>query len=165
MDWIDEISQAWRHEYPALDTRAMAPLIRLARLGILIESFQHEVLEPFELTPSDYSVLAALRRHGKPYALNPSQLYTRLQRSSGGMTKILKRLESRDLVRRTDNPDDRRGSLIALTRSGLRLQDRIFSAFLAASQDLLAPLSARDRRDADRSLKKVLDAFEIHRQS
>jgi DNA-binding MarR family transcriptional regulator len=165
MDWIDDISKAWQHEYPEFDTRAMPPLIRLARLSILIESFQHEVLEPFELAPSDYSVLAALRRAGKPYSLNPSQLYTRLQRSSGGMTKILKRLEDQKLVRRADNPDDRRGSLISLTRHGLTTQDRVFSAFMTASQDLLGPLSSKDNSDADRSLRKLLHAFESHRQS
>ena len=165
MDWIGDISKAWRHEYPELDTGAMAPLIRLARLGILIEAFQQEVLEPFELTPSDYSVLAALRRNGKPYALNPSQLYTRLQRSSGGMTKILKRLEQQGLVRRADNPEDRRGSVISLTRRGLSVQERAFHAFLAASESLLSPLSEKERADADRSLCALLDAFEAPRTS
>ncbi len=160
MDWIDDIPKAWQQEYPDLDTRSMAPLIRLARLGILIERFQLDVLEPFELLPGDYSVLAALRRHGKPYSLNPSQLYTRLHRSSGGMTKILKRLEARDLVQRADNPEDRRGSLISLTPRGLRLQDRAFSAFLSASQDLLASLSDKERDAADESLRLLLEAFE-----
>lgn len=164
MEWIDDISKAWRHEYPDLDTRAMAPLIRLARLGILIESFQQQVLEPFELTPSDYSVLAALRRNGKPYALNPSQLYTRLQRSSGGMTKILKRLEQRGLVSRASNPDDARGSVISLTRRGLSIQDRAFHAFLAASDTLLAALPDAEREAADRSLRSLLDAFEALRE-
>jgi len=163
MDWIDDISKAWRHEYPELDTRAMAPLIRLARLGILIEAFQQEVLEPFELTPSDYSVLAALRRNGKPYALNPSQLYTRLQRSSGGMTKMLKRLEQRGLVNRADNPDDRRGSVISLTRRGLSVQDRVFSAFLSASQSVLSPMTKKEQVEADGSLRVLLEAFEAHR--
>ena len=162
MEWIDDISTAWLHEYPDLDTGPMAPLIRLARLGILIESFQQEVLEPFELAPSDYSVLAALRRQGKPYSQNPSQLYTRLQRSSGGMTKILKRLEQRGLVLRADNPDDGRGSVISLTRRGLSVQDRAFNAFLLASQNLLAPLPAADREAADRGLRALLAAFESH---
>lgn len=165
MDWIDGIGKAWLHEYPDLDSSAMAPLIRLARLGILIENFQNEVLEPFELAPSDYSVLAALRRNGKPYSLNPSQLYTRLQRSSGGMTKILKRLESRDFVRRSSNPDDGRGSLITLTRRGLSIQDRVFSAFLISSKSVLAPLSEKEQTDAAESLRVLLGAFEAHRES
>jgi len=160
MDWIDELSQAWQREYPELDASALPPLVRLARLAILIEAFQLDVLEPFELTPGDYAVLAALRRAGKPYVLNPSQLYSRLQRSSGGMTKMLKRLEQRDLVQRAPDPDDGRGSVVSLTKRGLAIQDRVFSAFLTAAQDVIAPLSTSRRRETERSLRSLLDAFE-----
>lgn len=164
MDWIGDISEAWRQEYPDLDASSMAPLVRLARLGILIERFQQEVLEPFGLAPSDYSVLAALRRSGTPYALNPSQLYTRLQRSSGGMTKILKRLEEGRLVRRVDNPEDRRGSIISLTPRGLAAQSQAFSAFLGSSEKLLSPMQHAEQDAADRSLRALLDVFEAPRE-
>ena len=162
MDWIDELSQAWQREYPEVDASAPPPLVRLARLGVLIESFQLGVLEPFELTPGDYSVLAALRRAGSPYALNPSQLYSRLRRSSGGMTKMLKRLEQRGLVERAPDPKDGRGSVVSLTENGFAVQDRVFAAFLTASQDVLAPLSSEGRHDTDRALRGVLDAFEAY---
>ncbi len=162
MDWIDEISEAWTREYPGFDTSALPPMVRLARLALLIEAFQAEVLEPFELTSTDYSVLAALRRAGAPYALNPSQLYSRLQRSSGGMTKILKRLGQAGLVRRVPDPEDGRSSVVSLTREGLAVQDRVFHAFLTASQDLLAPLSAHRRLEGERTLRSLLDAFESH---
>ncbi|MHC4225325.1 MAG: MarR family transcriptional regulator, partial [Planctomycetota bacterium] len=85
--WIDEFSAAWAREYPAKDTSSLLLLTRLARLSILTEAFQREALEPFNLTPNDYAVLAALRRSGAPYQLSPSKLYTNLERSSGGMTK------------------------------------------------------------------------------
>ena len=160
MDWIDQLSVAWRREYPDLDVSALPPLVRVARLAVLIEAFQREVLEPFELTASDYSVLAALRRAGEPYRLSPSGLYSRLQRSSGGMTKMLKRLEERGLVRRTADPADGRGSLVSLTRSGIDLQEQVFNAFLAASDDLLGELRGAERRDLDDALRALLERFE-----
>ena len=160
MDWIDELSDAWDREYPELDVSVLPPLVRLARLTVLLEGFQHDVLEPFELTASDYSVLAALRRAGPPYALNPSQLTSRLHRSSGGMTKMLKRLEHRGLVAQRPDPDDGRGSVFSLTRRGLAIQDRVFHAFLTASQDVLAPLPSTRRRELERSLRALLDVFE-----
>jgi DNA-binding MarR family transcriptional regulator len=162
MDWIDELRNAWGREYPQLDVSALPPLVRLARLAVLIEAFQQEVLEPFELTPSDYSVMAALRRAGEPYELSPSGLYSRLERSSGGMTKMLKRLEERGYLRRSSDPDDGRGSRIRLTRSGIAVQERVFNAFLSASDDLLAPLSRARLREVDGSLRDLLDAFETH---
>ena len=162
MDWIDQLRIAWGREYPELDVCTLPPLVRLARLAVLIEAFQHEVLEPFELTPSDYSVLAALRRAGEPYELSPSGLYSRLERSSGGMTKMLKRLAERGFLRRTPDPDDGRASRIRLTRSGVVVQERVFNAFLSASEDLLAPLPREELHKVDGSLRELLDAFETH---
>ena len=161
-DWIDELGSAWRREYRGVDTGALPPLVRLARLAVLLEAFEGQVLRPFELARSDYGVLAMLRRAGPPYELSPSQLTSELDRSSGGMTKILKRLEDAGLVRRLPDPDDGRGSRVSLSKSGLELQDRVFHAFLDASRAVLSRLSAVKLRDADRALRVLLGAFEAH---
>jgi DNA-binding MarR family transcriptional regulator len=160
MGWIDDLSTAWKREYPEFDTRTFPPMVRLARLSVLIESFQQMVLAPFELSSGDYGVLAALRRAGRPYELSPSKLNSRLDRSSGGMTKNLKRLEERGLVRRSPDPSDGRGSLVSLTKQGLDLQERVFNAFLSGTQDLLEPLSTRQLRQTDSTLQQLLDTFE-----
>jgi DNA-binding MarR family transcriptional regulator len=164
MDWFDDFERGWELEYPDFDVSNLPPLVRLARLGVLIDAFQHDVLEPFELTPGDYGVLASLRRAGAPYALKPSQLYNRLNRSSGGMTKILKRLEQAALVERTPDPDDGRGSRVTLTARGQSLQDRVFQAFIAATSSLMAPLSEHQKRAADDSLGELLGVFERRAQ-
>ncbi|MBW2424759.1 MAG: MarR family transcriptional regulator [Deltaproteobacteria bacterium] len=160
MDWIDDLSRAWSREYPDFDTASFPPLVRLARLGLLIERFQQEVVAPFEISAGDYGVLAALRRAGRPYALKPSNLYVRLHRSSGGMTKTLKKLEEQGLVERSPDPNDGRGSLVSLTPAGLALQDEIFQAFLLASQSLLAPLSESRLSADDEALRELLAIFE-----
>ncbi|MBJ21995.1 MAG: MarR family transcriptional regulator [bacterium] len=164
MDWFNDFERSWETEHSGLDLSNLPPLVRLARLGVLIEAFQHDVLEPFELTPSDYGVLAALRRAGAPYALKPSQLYSRLRRSSGGMTKILKRLEEAGLVERGPDPDDGRGTRVTLTDRGRSLQDRVFHAFIAATSSLMAPLSKRQKRTANESLGELLGVFEERAQ-
>ncbi|MCG8588209.1 MAG: MarR family transcriptional regulator [Proteobacteria bacterium] len=158
--WIDELSAAWRREYPDLDVSSLLPMVRLARLGVLIEAFQDEVLKPFELTRGDYGVLAALRQVGKPYEQSPGRLTNRLRRSSGGITKILLRLEERDLVERTPDPSDRRGVRIRMTAAGLALQQRVFDAFLESSDTLLAPLGKRNLKTSDQELATLLDIFE-----
>ena len=160
MAWIEDLSTAWQREYPGLDTATLPPMVRLARLSLLIESFQQAVLAPFELSSGDYGALAALRRAGAPYELTPSELYGRLQRSSGGMTKILKRLEDQGLVRRTPDPSDGRGSVVSLTEAGLDVQEQVFNAFLSATQDLLDPLSATKLRETDRVLQGLLETIE-----
>jgi DNA-binding MarR family transcriptional regulator len=160
MSWINALSDSWNREYPGLDTSALPPLVRLARASILLENFQQAALEPFELTNNDYAVLAALRRAGEPYALNPSQLRGRLDRSSGGMTKMLKRLEQRALVTREPDPKDGRGAVVSLTEEGFDLQDRAFHSLLTGSQDVLALLPGTRRTELERSMRSLLEAFE-----
>jgi DNA-binding MarR family transcriptional regulator len=157
---MDDLAAAWEREYPDLDPSALPPLVRLARLAVLVEGFQQSVLSALDVSPADYSVLAALRRAGPPYRQTPSKLYSRLQRSSGGMTKILNRLAERALIERAPDPSDGRGSVVSLTKKGLDLQERSFRALLAASENLLAPLTETARKDTDRVLQDLLDLFE-----
>ena len=162
MDWIDEFSEAWAREYPDADTSTLSPMTRLVRLGVLMDTFQRETLEPFELTPSDYAVLSTLRRAGPPYQLSPSDLYTTLERSSGGMTKMLKRLESLGLVERIPDPEDGRSTRVLLTEAGVSLQEEVFNVFLSRTQELLHTISPSKLREIDNSLRLLLDGIESH---
>ena len=162
MDWIDEFSEAWAKEYPEADIATLSAMTRLDRLGVLMDTFQKETLEPFELTPSDYAVLSTLRRAGPPYQLSPSDLYTTLERSSGGMTKMLKRLEGLGLIERIPDPEDRRSTRVLLTESGVALQEEVFNVFLSRTQELLQPISSGKLREIDNSLRLLLDGIESH---
>jgi DNA-binding MarR family transcriptional regulator len=168
MDWIEELVESWTREEPTVNFTSVPAMIRLARLGTLFEIFQHDVLEPFELTPGDYAVLAVLanhRRSGQPGALNPSLLHGRLRRSSGGMTKIMKRLERSELIERTRDPEDGRGMLVTMTDRGLALHDRVFRAFGAASSRMLAPLSSDEQAQLNHALKRTLDTLDAFEAS
>ena len=160
MGWVEEHRAAWEREYPDRDVSRLPPLVRLARLGLLLEEFQAEVMRPFELRPGDYGVLAALRRSGKPYRLSPGELTNELHRSSGGMTKIVDRLEARGYVERVADPADRRASRVRLTSQGLGVQEKIFDAYLEAGEELFGPLGDRGLRRADQTFADVLEAFE-----
>jgi DNA-binding MarR family transcriptional regulator len=162
MDWIDEFSEAWAREYPDADLTLLSPMTRLIRLGVLMDTFLKDTLEPYQLTPSDYAVLSTLRRAGEPYELSPSDLYTALERSSGGMTKMLKRLEKLGLVKRAPHPNDRRSSRVTLTASGFEQQDEVFKLFLLRTQELLHSISREELGEIDSSLRILLDAIETH---
>ena len=141
-------------------TSAMSPLIRLSRLGLLLDAFQQDILQPFDLAPSDYAVLSSLNNAGPPYSMKPTQLYARVRRSSGGMTKILRRLETDGLVTRTPDPEDGRASFVVLTAKGRALHDRVDRALSDAAARLLSPLEPRRHQIANDALEMLLDAFE-----
>ncbi len=162
VEWMDRLTASWARSVPELDVAALVPMARLARISLLLGAFQEEQLARFAIAPADYSVLAALRRSGSPYELSPSELYNVLECSSGGMTKMLKRLETRGLVERAPDPADGRGSRVSLTPEGRRFERAVFEALLEATQSLLAPLPAARLKELDRALEQLLGCFEQH---
>jgi len=73
------------------------------------------------IQPGDFDVLATLRAAGHPFELSPTAIYRQRCMSSGGLTKIVHRLEGAGLVRRSSNPNDRRSQLIRLSARGKRV--------------------------------------------
>jgi DNA-binding MarR family transcriptional regulator len=159
LDGIEEWAEATA-EAPAIEPGALRTMLRLARLGQLAEAFWQELLMRFELTPSELDVLGALRAMGRPYTLRPSQLYAPLRRSSGGMTKILGRLEASGLVSRAADPEDGRSLLVALTPRGLALHDRVLRAGAIAGSGVLEGLAVEERDAVERVLARLLETLE-----
>jgi DNA-binding MarR family transcriptional regulator len=110
-------------------------------------------------------VLASLRRVGPPYRASPTELYTRLMRTSGAMTNRLRRLEEAGLVARVPDPADARGLLVELTPAGHRLVDELAPLHMANERELLAALSAREQRELASLLAKLLVSLESGQNS
>jgi len=117
-------------------------------------------LAPFGMRPADLDVLAALRTRPAPRELTPTVLYRSLLLSSGGLTKILARLEKEGLVERPPNPDDGRSRLVRLTELGERRLDEIVPGVLEHEHEFLAPLSAAEQAELTRLLTKLVGGHE-----
>ena len=155
-DEIDRIVDQWNRERPELAQSPTHVLQRITRLSLLQESSFSKVFARHRLTWGEFLVLAALRRAGPPYRMNPTALYGSVILSSGGMTKRLDGLERAGLVDRRPDPDDRRGRLVALTAKGRAVVDRAVVEHLANEERLLGALSAAERRTLARLLRKLL---------
>jgi DNA-binding MarR family transcriptional regulator len=101
-------------------------------------------------------VLFSLRRAGPPYAVSPSELSAALLVPSGTLTGRLDRLEAAGLIERVPDPGDRRSMKVRLTEKGLEGTDGAVTAHLEVERELIAPLSARDREQLDRIMRKLL---------
>jgi len=118
------------------------------------------VLEPWELLPADLDVLGALRTQPGPWRLTPTELYRSLLLSSGGLTKILHRLEAAGLIERTANPEDRRSRMVALTAAGAALLARVMDVVVEHERQFLEPLGEAERQQLNRLLAKLVGARE-----
>jgi DNA-binding MarR family transcriptional regulator len=159
-DHLDHIAGQWRRERPDLNTAPLAQMGRLLRAADLADASFSRGLARYELGPGWFDLMAALRRAGPPYELNPTQLMRETMVSSGGMTKRLDRIAEAGLVERRPDPDDRRGTLVRLTPRGVAVIDDAVETHIANEDRVLGALNASERRTLDTLLRKLLEGLE-----
>jgi DNA-binding MarR family transcriptional regulator len=144
------------------ETISLELFTHLARTSLLLGNLQERCLEPFGLRFIDYSVLRIVRL-AAPERLSPTRLADEVVCTTGGMTKMLDRLEGAGLVMRQPDPLDKRGRLVVLTRRGERVIDRASDAYRDERERLLGHLGAGEATDIDAALRRLLAVLEADR--
>jgi len=134
-------------------------LARLIRLQLLVQRVLDDVAGAAGVSASDYLVLAVVRRSPDQRA-TPTRICEILDRTSGGMSLALDRLEQSGWLRRSADPADRRRVVVELTPEGLAVATRV-NADLHAWEAALA-LSPAQQRDTARVVDRLLTLFESH---
>ena len=157
MDRADMAVAQWARERPELPA---LPMEIFGRLLDAAERVTRDHMNPLfaeaGLQPGEFDVLATLRRSGEPYMLSPTRLYEAAMISSGGMTSRLDRLERAGFVERRPDPHDRRGKLIALTKTGRRVIDDTLSRHVANEEQMLSALTRTEQEKLNALLKKLI---------
>ena len=100
------------------------------------------VVEPHGLTLQQYNVLRILRGAGAK-GLPTLDIAERMIEQAPGITRLLDRLEKKELVRRERCARDRRQVLVVITPSGLRLLHDLDAPMAKADDALLDRLGSR----------------------
>jgi DNA-binding MarR family transcriptional regulator len=132
---------------------------RLARVGLLLDAFQHRCLDRFGLRFVDYSVLRILQLNGKPYEMTPTELTELVLRSSGGMTQILDRLQSAGYVERASDQADRRKVVVRLTPAGVKMANKANTFYAGERNRLLSVLEPQEVAQIDGAVRRLLDVL------
>lgn len=160
-DRIQGFRAEWARELPDLDTEPMDLIGRAYRAASSTRRAIEGSFARFGLDSGEFDVVGTLLRAGPPYQLTPTELYTGLMVSSGGLTHRLIRLARAGLIARSRSPIDGRSLLVTLTGKGRKLAEKAFRADMALEQQLLdglAPASRRRIAAALRELGAVIDA-------
>ena len=160
-DTTDRVLSGWEETRPDLAVGALQVTARLSRIGPLLARRQEEVFGRFGLSRGEVGALSALRISGPPYRLSPTRLAKGLMLSSAGVTSRIDRLERRRLVRRLDDPDDRRGVIIELTDEGREVVDEAVAALATSDRQLLDRLDPQEVEQLEGLLRKVLALLEL----
>lgn len=159
-DAVDLRRAQWARELPGLDTEPMAVLGRIWRIANIVSPGIEAIFRGFGLERGEFDVISTLRRAGPPYSLTPTELYTMLMISSGGLTHRLDRLEKAGLIRREASGRDGRSRVVVLTRQGIETAEAAFRADMAQEAETMSALAPQDREALAALLGKLAKALE-----
>jgi len=129
-------------------------VVGLFRTTDLVRRRMGRVFEPEDVTAQQYNVLRILRGAG-PGGLPTLEIAERMIEQTPGITRLLDRLERKQLVSRERCPTDRRQVTCRITAGGLALLARVDRSLAAAEADLLGSLTATGTRQLIRLLDQV----------
>lgn len=131
--------------------RPQGLLGHVVRLNLAVNRELERICAAHGISVSDYLVLGAVR-WSPGHRSSPTAICEVLDRTTGGMSLTLDRLERAGWIRRRPDASDGRRVVVEATRSGLDLAARV-NADLHRWERALA-LSERERSDLERTLER-----------
>lgn len=160
VDALDELVRSGLAADPS-PARIVLPVFRLREV---IWERDKEIARQHGLTWADFKLLSALRHAPKP-GYKPSDLYRLLSITSGGLTKVLQKLEGQGLLKLMRNEDDARSHFIVPTSKGRRLAERVIAQFETENHGrFAAALTTEEQAQLSHLLLKFLSGLEASEQ-
>lgn len=114
------------------------------------------VIARHDLSPTEFDVLATLRRSPPPGELTPSEIQQAMLITSGGLTKVLQQLETRRLITRSTSEADRRSKPVHLSPAAVKLIEKAMAELMTVmSAAIKEKLSEKEIKDLVRLLNKA----------
>lgn len=144
---MGDISKDIHSTFPNTKVKAMINILFTANW---ISSYQNSFFKPFNISAQQYNILRILKGSGK--ALKVQTIKERMIERAPNATRLMDKLYSKNLIKRTPCPEDRRVVHIELTNQGLELLDAISRA---NQQDLLTNLTEDEASQLSNLLDKI----------
>lgn len=141
-----------RYDALKLGVQLCFPLYACARNTIKLYK---PYLDGLDLTYTQYIVMLVLWEEGSASAKDIGE---RLLLDSGTLTPLLKKLESKGLIRRTRSQEDERSLIASLTEKGAALREKALEVPYQMAEQL--PLKMEDARELYRLLYQLLSLQE-----
>jgi MarR family 2-MHQ and catechol resistance regulon transcriptional repressor len=135
-----------------IDTSGIHLWLVLWKATRAVEKLALQNVSEFGMGQSDFGVLEVLLHRGP---LSVKQIGAKVLLTSGSMTAAVDRLESRGLVTRQDDAEDRRSRIIHLTDAGRELIERVFVQHRAAMEEVVDGFPVEERATLIASLRRL----------
>jgi len=129
--------------------------------GISYTLFRNAIGKKLGLNTTDFEGLDLIFYRG---TTTPSELSKYTGLSSGSTTAMIDRLEAAGLVRRENNPDDRRGTFVVINAQAVHRFRPLFSSARSAQNKLLDSYTTEQLEVLSDYFKRSAAMFEAERQ-
>jgi Transcriptional regulators len=131
----------------------------LDNIGFFISRTQSQIrkrflpkLRPYHITPEQWVLFASL---SKKEGISVTDLSSVSFKDKAYTTRLIDNLEEQGLIRREENQNDKRSSLIFLTDKGKKRREELVSMVIEFHQWMIEPLSEEEIRELKYLLNKV----------
>lgn len=142
--------------WPECAKTSYPALLRLTQVNNTFIQIIKECVESYGIQSSDFNLLCCLRRNPSPHSLSPTELYQSMLFSSGGLTKVLTRLQEKGYIVRLENPEDKRSKLVLLTADGKSLVETIMPILHKQEKCMVSSLSTKDIQQLDDMMVRII---------
>ncbi len=125
-------------------------LINILYTANWISNFQNDFFKPFGISPQQYNILRIL--NGADQALRVQTIKERMIERSPNATRLMDKLNDKQLIERFPCVEDRRVVYIKITKTGKQLIERISEDF---NHDLLKNISEEEAKQLSDLLDKM----------
>jgi len=116
------------------------------------------ILKKFGINQSELDVLSALYyKGGNDFTMSPTSLYDIMLFSSGGMTKLLKKLEDKHFIRRVEDNLDKRSKLVQITDLGIEITIKALKDIVTFEEKYFSKLNQDEQDSFKKLIYKMLD--------
>ncbi len=126
--------------------------IVLSRASRAVSDKVQEDIKSYGLNTTEFAVLELLFHKGDQQI---QHIGKKVLLSSGSITYVADKLETKGLLRRRPCTEDRRVSYAAITEQGREIMERIFPSHKRAIQDIMAVLNPQEKETMIQLLKKL----------
>ena len=131
---------------------------QIGLLGRLYDRRLQEMLKDFGVAPGQFAPLVMLFEQD---GLTQAELCRRINVEQPTMANTLQRMERDGLIRRKNDPADKRRSLVHLSPRAREMQAKVMESARAVSNQTVKGLSAGDQDDMFRLIARMVDNLKV----
>ena len=131
--------------------------ILIKKLSLEIDKLSNPILEPYDLTNSQYKILKYLLTN-PPDTVRQVDIERYFSMTNPTVTGLVQTLEHKGMIERRTNPDDSRSKILCPTQKTIAMRDLLYQLGDSLEEKFAGVLTHDEREILIRLLKKLLQS-------